>query len=131
MQFNPGFRLSKIDIGVIIISLAAAGTLYEYSGPFSFIVLFVVAHFFLFCNVTRMSRIPELVWAGIFVLNASSSLKAGVPSLEIAIGISLFSTIVLVALEVRKPSYHGMFWQKVNPNLEKWFESKNQAGASS
>ena len=61
MQFNPGFRLSKIDIGVILTSLTVAGVLYEYSGVLSFIVLFVVAHFFLFCNVTRMARIPELI----------------------------------------------------------------------
>jgi predicted membrane protein len=131
MQFNPGFRLSKVDIGIIITSLVAAGILYKYSGLFSFIVLFVVAHFFLFCNVTRMSRIPELVWAGIFVLSTSSSLIACVSSLGITIGFSVFSTIVLVALEVRKPSYHGMFWQKVNPNLEKWFESNSQASDSS
>ena len=125
MQFNPGFRLSKIDIGVILTSLTVAGVLYEYSGVLSFIVLFVVAHFFLFCNVTRMSRIPELIWGGIFILAASSSLKVGVPPLEVAIGVSIFTTIVLVALEVRKPSYHGVFWQKVNPNLEEWFANKN------
>ncbi|WP_147378811.1 hypothetical protein [Motilimonas pumila] len=131
MQFNPGFRLSKIDIGIIVSSLVAAGALYKYSGALSFIVLFVIAHFFLFCNVTRMSRIPELIWSGIFISAVSSSLKMGVPSLEIAIGISLVATIVLVAIEIRKPSYHGIFWQKVNPNLEEWFENKNQTGTSS
>lgn len=78
-----------------------------------------------------MSRIPELIWAGVFITGASASFKIGVPSFEVAVGISLFTTIVLVALEVRKPSYHGVYWQKLNPNLEKWFESQYKDGASS
>ena len=40
LEFNPGFRLSLFDI----------------------VVLFVLGHFFYFCNITRMSRIPKLIW---------------------------------------------------------------------
>ena len=30
-------------------------------------------------------------------------------------------------LELRKPSYHGIFWQKLNPKLPEWFsENQNQ-----
>lgn len=127
MQFNPGFRLSKLDIGVITVSFVLASFLYQYSRMLCFITLFVVAHFFLFCNVARMSRIPELIWAGVFIVCASTSLKFGVLSVEISVGISLFTTALLIALEVQKPSYHGVYWQKLNPNLEKWFENNCHA----
>jgi hypothetical protein len=131
MQFKPGFRLSKLDIGVIAISIFAALILYRYSGTLCFIAFFVVAHFFLFCNVTRMSRIPELIWGTIFVLLFSSSLKQGIPSWGTAIGISLATTIVLIVLETRKESYHGIFWEKINPELPQWFAKQNQSSTNS
>lgn len=128
--FNPGFRLSKIDIAVIGVSIIAAAVLYRHSALLSFLVLFVVAPFFLFCNITRMSRGPELLWAGVFLIVVSLSLELGVPGFKSAIGLSATTTIILVALELRKPSYHGVFWQKLNPNLERWFANKYQSGKS-
>ncbi len=131
MQFKPGFRLSKLDIGVITVSIVATLALYRYSGTLCFTVFFVVTHFFLFCNVTRMSRIPELIWGTIFVLVFSSSLKQGIPSWGTAIGISLAATIVLIVLETRKVSYHGIFWEKINPELPQWFAKQNQSSTNS
>jgi hypothetical protein len=31
---------------------------------------------------------------------------------------------VLVIFEMRKPSYHGVFWRRVNPNLRQWWEAR-------
>lgn len=74
-----------------------------------------------------MSRIFELVWAFIFSILAVFCYKTGAPSsLWVAI-ISLSLTLVMVVLEVRKPSYHGIFWQKFNPDLPNWFNNNAQS----
>lgn len=125
MKFNPGFRISKLDIGVIVVAVGIAVWLYGYSTRLSFSVIFVVGHFFLFCNIIRMSRIPELIWGAIFSGVGISSLQFGVPSWSLAMSLSLVSTAVLVFTELRKPSYHGIFWEKVNPHLPEWFSKAN------
>lgn len=104
--------MSKLDIAVIMIALAGAVWLYGYSAKLSFVVLFVVAHFFLFCNIVRMSRIPELIWGAIFSPACISSMRYGFPPWYAAILLALLATVVLVTLELKKPSYHGVFLAK-------------------
>lgn len=67
-EFNPGFRLSKLDVLILVVSAVAAFFLWDVSSQFSTVIVFVVLHFFYFCNITRMSRVPELIWAASFVL---------------------------------------------------------------
>lgn len=124
-QFNPGFRLSKLDIGVLI--LGCLGAYYYAKANFltSFIILFVVGHFFLFCNIVRMSRIPELIWAISFLSMTISSIVFQFFSPDIVFAFSLLITFVLIYFELRKPSYHGLFWEKFNPDLPEWFKNKN------
>ena len=121
IEFKPGFRLSIIDIFTVVIGTAGAAFCYKISLALSLIIIFVVGHFFLFCNVTRMSRIPELIWAAIFLLLAGSTLQIGSPGWVITFTVSGLLTIVLVFLETKKPSYHGILWEKFNPNLLDWF----------
>jgi len=124
MQFNPGFRLSTIDLIVLLLGITSAIILYKIMPIASFIIIFVVGHFFLFCNVVRLSRIPELIWASSFLLLAASALLYNKPSWLIVAVASLSLSALLVILEIRKPGYHGIFWQKINPNLKQWFENK-------
>ncbi len=131
MEFKPGFRISKIDFGVIFSALAIASALYNRSVTFSFIVLFVVFHFFLFCNVVRMSRMPELIWASVFSILGILSLRAEILNWNLSIALSLMATLTLVTLEVKKPSYHGVLWQKINPGLPSWFKNKQASSANS
>lgn len=118
MEFKPGLRLSRIDIIVIIISLAISILLLKYSIMLSGSILFVVGHFFLFCNVTRMSRVPELIWASTLSL---LSIKLNMLPWDMVLVLSLSATVALVFLEVRKPYYHGVLWKKLNPTLEDRF----------
>jgi hypothetical protein len=76
-----------------------------------------VGHFFLFCNVFRVSRAPELVWAGVFLALAGSTIALGVPGWPATVAASLATTVVVVTLEMRKPSYHGIGWRRINPTL--------------
>lgn len=92
-----------------------------------YIVAIVVAHFFLFCNVVRMSRPLELIWAGVFVLLASATVAFDTPGWLVTTIVALVTTLVLVIVEMRKPSYHGVGWQRINPGLPAWWEAHKQS----
>ena len=70
LKFQPGFRLSEMDVGIIMLGVCVSVLLARLDERLGMMVLFVLAHFFLFCNVLRMSRPLELIWAGLFVLLA-------------------------------------------------------------
>jgi len=127
MGFNPGFRFSVLDGVIIATALLGTWYLLPYSWLLSVIVLFVVAHFFLFCNIVRMSRIPELIWASIFVLLTIASISLNLISWHIAASLSLLSTAVLVLREIRQPFYHGVLWKRLNPDLPDWFEANSKS----
>lgn len=125
IEFKPGFRLSIFDIGILAIGVIGAWYLKDIGVDLSYILLFVIGHFFYFCNITRMSRIPELIWAVCFVALCGAGVTYGIVTLNEAFIIALILTVVLTVIELRKPSYHGVLWSKVNPNLKEWFESQN------
>lgn len=127
-DFQPGFRLSVRDVVVIILGVAAASYLTTIEPWWGFIVAFVVAHFFLFCNVVRMARPFELSWAAVFLALASATLLTEAPGWPITTGVSLAVTVVVVVLQMRKPSYHGLGWQRINPGLRTWWEA-SRAGS--
>jgi hypothetical protein len=122
-KFQPGFRFSLLDSVVLAIALIVGGGVSVGLFWPGMAILFVVGHFFLFCNVVRMSRPSELVWAGFFVALMTSTMLAGAPSWPMTLTLSFAATVVLVALEVRKPSYHGAFWQRLNPGLPEWWKA--------
>lgn len=125
-EFQPGFRLSKFDIAVVILGAITAMYFYKISLLFSLIIAFVVTHFFLFCNITRMSRPPELIWAFSFSCLSVASIEFELfPIYQFFIA-SICVTVVLVCLEIKKPNYHGILWKRVNPNLKVWFSENAQ-----
>lgn len=85
---------------------------------------FVLAHFFLFCNVFRLARPLELVWAAVFVALAAGTLAIDIPGWPATAAISLCVTVVVIPLEMRKLSYHGVGWERINPGLRSWWESR-------
>ncbi len=119
--FNPGFRLSNFDVAVLAIGTAGALVAGMFTPWIGLLIAFVVAHFFLFCNVFRVSRRPELVWAGFFVLLAAGTIAANIPGWLLTFIVSLCFTVVIVALEMRKPAYHGVGWRRLNPRLPEWW----------
>lgn len=129
MDFRPGFRLSEIDVGVLMLGILASVLLARFDESFAVALLFTLVHFFLFCNVLRMSRPFELVWAVLFVLLAASTILIGFPSWGYTLSAMLAMTVILAAVQVLRPSYHGVFWRQLNPNLPQWWavNRKNQA----
>lgn len=90
----------------------------------AFVTAFVLTHFFLFCNVVRMARLLELAWAGVFVVLAGATVAVETPGWLVTALVSLLVTLIVVVVEMRKPSYHGVGWQRINPNLPAWWEAR-------
>jgi hypothetical protein len=127
-DFAPGFRLSARDVIVIILGVLASVWLTFIVPWWGAIVAFVVAHFFLFCNVVRMGRPLELTWTAVFLALASATLLTEAPGWPITMVVSLAVTLVVVVLQMRKPSYHGLGWQRINPGLRAWWDA-SKAGS--
>lgn len=123
-EFLPGFRLSCFDILVLIFGTGWSILLYGLENPLGMAVFFTVAHFFLFCNVLRMRRLYELIWAALFLILASLSIAVNAPIWPGPIMIMLAVTAVLAILQMREPSYHGIFWRHINPNLPRWWKEQ-------
>ena len=120
-NFRPGFRLSAFDGVVIAMSSIVSIAIGSTTPGLAFVIIFVVSHFFLFCNVFRIARSLELVWSSIFVALAYCTITFSSPSWPITTLALLLVTIVVVAIEIRKPSYHGIFWTRINPDLPQWW----------
>jgi hypothetical protein len=121
-RFRPGFRFSTLDFFVLIlVGWTGADSAAVNFWP-GIAILFVLAHFFLFCNIIRMARSSELVWAALFLTASTFTILVGAPVWPLTFGISFVATIALITLEARKPSYHGIYWRKLNPDLPRWWE---------
>jgi hypothetical protein len=121
--FAPGFRLSALDVIILVVGVVTAFALVMVVWWGGFVVGFVVAHFFLFCNVVRMARFLELAWAGVFVALAAATVALDAPGWPVTATVSLVATVVVVVVQMRKPSYHGLGWQWINPGLPAWWET--------
>jgi hypothetical protein len=124
LKFQPGFRLSEMDVGFLMLGVCAAVLLARLDERLGVALLFVLAHFFLFCNVLRMSRPLELIWAVLFVLLAGSTFTFDLPSWNYTLIAILVVTLILAIVQILQPSYHGVLWRKINPNLKQWWDAR-------
>lgn len=128
--FRPGFRLSWFDALILVSGIAAACALHSLAWWAGVIVVFVLGHFFLFCNVFRIARKPELIWAAVFILLTGSTLLTQRPGWAITFIVSALVGALLIARETRQPSYHGIGWRRINPTLPQWWEQQTGAKES-
>jgi len=119
-----GVRFSFFDAVILVAAVVAGIGSYAITDGYSLLILFVVFHFFLFCNVFRIRRKPELVWAGIFVLNCTAWTQFGGVSLVGMIGSQFFVTVLVIANEFRSPNYHGVFARRINSRLDDYLSGK-------
>lgn len=122
--FRPGFRLSVSDVIVLLIGALSSFLLHGMENPLGLIVFFTLAHFFFFCNILRMCRRYELIWAIFFLLLSTSMILFRLSNWLEMILIMLGMTTVLTVIQIRHPSYHGIFWKQINPNLPQWWAKK-------
>lgn len=120
-KFSPGFRFSFLD-GVVLTLAGVVLLLTEWR--INLVGGLLLGHFFLFCNVFRMSRKLELLWSAAFLLLAVATIQYGIPGWW-ATGLgSILVALLVLLLEMRKPSYHGVGWSLINPDLEHWWTTQ-------
>ena len=115
--------MSAVDVAVLVVGVFVAADVGAVTPWLGVAIAFVIGHFFLFCNVVRMGRPRELAWAGLFVALSAATETVGFPGWLISLSVSFVATIVLIALELQRPDYHGAFWQHVNPGLRQWWDA--------
>lgn len=126
-DFEPGFRCNVFDIVILISGILVAIVAVPFALWLANAIVWVVSHFFLFCNVFRISRPLELAWALVFVFLCAGTLTLSIPPWSITFVLSAAATVVVISLEVLKPSYHGVGWQWINPSLRQWWRSNVDA----
>lgn len=122
-RFEPGFRASTSDLCAITAAIVGAAALFDTFPAASVIILVTTFHFFLFCNVFRIRRLPELIWAGIFFLLSAATIRFGTPDWPATIAAALSAATGLILRETRHPSYHGIGWKRLNPGLKAWWSA--------
>jgi hypothetical protein len=113
-----GFRFSATDAVVIAVCAAAALLLRGEGNPLWWLSLVVVGHFFLFCNLVRIRRSFELVWAAAFLVNCALWLLLGELGALPVLASQLPLTAWVVLMEVRSNRYHGILARRLNPRLD-------------
>jgi len=115
---RPGFRFSWRDAAVIVLCSLATAWLWTRIGNLSLLLLVVLTHFFLFCNVFRVRTRYELIWGVSFVLNVAAWQMMGQFGWWKLLGIQIPITFLVLGAELRSPSYHGIG--------HRWFRSRTE-----
>jgi len=123
-HFAPGFRMSARDAVVLIVGAGLAIALGSRLWQAGAVTAFAAGHFFLFCNVFRIERKPEIHWAALFVSLTTINVITGFPGWPATFGISLGTSAGLIIFEMRKPNYHGIGWKRINPELPAWWNAQ-------
>jgi hypothetical protein len=123
-QRTWGLRFSGSD-GLILLCFTGGATgLWRMHSELWWMLLIVAGHFFVFCNVFRITRPKELAWAALFLVNTCAWFVSGrlewLPVLLTQLPIS----ILVIAAEIRSPRYHGILAQRWNTNLGDYLEGR-------
>ena len=134
-KFNPGFRFSVTDGCVLatgIVVFALMPTVHNYP-ELEFAIKAAVGcpfvAFFLFCNVFRVCRRYELAWAMAFVTLFTCTILFGMPAWYVSVALATLLLMLVVVLQMSKPSYHGVGWKRINPALPEWWAEQNLSAA--
>ena len=122
-EFKPGFRFSAFDALLLVLGGLGSWIVWSRAWWLGFVIAFVVGHFFLFCNIFRISRSLEVIWAAVFLVLTGFTIASGHPTWTTTALLSLGLTVLVVCIELRKPSYHGIGWSRINPNLRQWWDA--------
>ena len=117
---SHGFRFFATDAAFLVVCAVVAFMLRDLLGAMVWIIPFVVAHFFLFCNVFRVRRSYELAWTAAFLANALAWQIFGSFTWPGVLAVQLPLTAAAIVAEMRSPSYHGVWARRLNPRLDDW-----------
>jgi len=119
-----GFRFFPTDAAVIGVLATAAIVLHHAENPLWWILIVVGGHFFLFCNIIRVRRMFELLWAGLFIANIAAWLWFAELRWTGVLCVQLPITAGLVFAEFCSARYHGVLARRTNPRLNEYLEGR-------
>ncbi|WP_372364700.1 hypothetical protein [Candidatus Uabimicrobium sp. HlEnr_7] len=106
-----GFRLSIIDIVFLTFAAILTYVAYPFMDVFTWIIPFVVVHFFLFCNVFRVHRNSEILWAIVFCANVIVHFHIFTFQWLTVLMIQIPITIIIILRQIFFLHYRGIFSQ--------------------
>lgn len=111
LRSPPGLRFSRFDAVLLVVATVASIATWNLPGGVGLLVAIVVGHFFLFCNVVRLWRVYELVWAGVFVVVAVGvTIAVGEPAWGLMLALVTPVTLGLIVAQIRSGHYRGLGW---------------------
>jgi hypothetical protein len=119
-----GFRFSLTDAAALVAFGAVAAGLRRMDSSLWWLLAIAAGHFFLFCNVFRVVRRRELIWAALLVLNVGSWLLWGRLDWFHVLACQLPLSVGVIAWEIKASRYHGIFAGRLNPALNDYLEGR-------
>lgn len=107
------FRLSVMDVLVLLLGIVLGIVGWNYVGDLGLFVPFVIMHFFLLCNIFRIRRKQELLWAGLFLINCSIWIIVGRMDVGWIFVTQFVITAAIIVNELRSPHYCGIFSHRI------------------
>lgn len=104
-----GFRLSFSDVVAIAICAATTALFHDSLGQLVWLFPITLGHFFLFCNVFRVCRRLESIWAVIFVANVAMFTMLDRIEWAPILAMQFPATVAVIVTEIRSSRYHGIF----------------------
>jgi hypothetical protein len=98
--------------------------LWRLDNPLWWMFVIAAGHFFLFCNVFRIVRRRELIWAGLYIVNIGAWFWAENLTWTRVLLCQLPITAWLVVADMRGPGYHGVFASRLNERLDDYLEGR-------
>jgi len=119
-----GLRFSVWDAFILLLAAGLMIALRPATDSPTWAVAVVLGHFFLFCNVFRIHRKKELLWAAFFILNAAFWLDEGKFDWSGVLLMQTPLTIVLIGWEMHGPWYHGIGARRINAHLDRYLKGE-------
>lgn len=119
-----GFRFSATDALALLLFGAAILGLYRLDSKLWWLMATVAGHFFLFCNVFRVVRRRELIWAACFVVNVGLWLLLSRLDWFNVLACQLPISVGVIAWELKAARYHGILADRLNPTLNDYLEGR-------
>ena len=118
--------MSIMDAAALAAFGGISAGLYRRQSDLWWLVAVVAVHFFLFCNVFRVLRRRELIWAAVFLMIVGLSALSGQLSPFVVLACQLPVSVGIIAWEVRAPRYHGVLAEWLNPRLNEYLEGETE-----
>jgi len=116
-----GVRFSLSDGCVIGLCGALTAVLWGSNRQVALLFPVVLGHFFLFCNVFRIRRGYELLWAGLFLVNAGAWHIFSDFGWSKVLAAQTPLTVAFIILEMRSARYHGVGCRWINArHIDAW-----------